>query len=200
MNWYSDFPARRTRQVIGDLIAIATIVIAILVGVSVQTFIATFADVGVQLEEAGTGFEETMTEVGENLGGVPLSGSGIRAPLDAASGAGGALADAGQAHQDLVNQGALLAGVLVASGPILAVLVLWLLPRLYTARRAREARALAGSPDGHELLALRALANRPFRELVTVHAEPLTAWHSRDQVAVRGLAQLELRRVGVRLR
>lgn len=200
MNWYSDFPARRFRQVLGDLIAIATIVGAILVGVSVHAFIATFADVGAQLETAGSGFEDTMTEVGENLGQVPLIGSGIRAPFDAASGAGGALADAGQAQQDLVNRGALLAGALVASGPILAVLVLWLVPRLYLVRRAREARALASSADGPELLALRALATRPVRELAAVHAEPLSAWRSRDELAIRGLAQLELRRAGVRLR
>ncbi|MAT18119.1 MAG: hypothetical protein CMF56_06070 [Leifsonia sp.] len=200
MNWYSDFPARRTWQTIGDLIGVATIVLAIVAGVAVHTFIVTFADVGAQLEEAGAGFADTMTDVGENLGAVPLIGAGIRAPFDTASDAGTVLADAGQAQQDFVTQGALLAAVLVAVGPILAVLVLWLLPRLYGARRAREARTLAGSPDGHELLALRALATRPFRDLATVHVEPLTAWRERDTDAVRGLAQLELRRVGVRLR
>jgi len=198
-SWYSDFPARRTRQIIADLAAVVAIVLAILTGVGVHGVVAAFADVGVQMEQAGSGFHETMSEVGESLGGVPLIGGGIRAPFDAASAAGGALVGAGQAQQDLVHGVAVGLGLLVALGPILVVVAVWLLPRLLFLRRSREARALLRSADGPELLALRALARRPIGELATVSPEPLDGWRSGDAAVVRGLAQLELRRAGVRV-
>lgn len=199
MGWYSDFPARRSRQIVADLVAVLVIAAAVVTGVVLHHAIAAFADVGVQLEQAGAGFRDTMADVGEDLGGVPLIGGGIRAPFDAASGAGGMLADAGQAQQDVVLRLALVAGLLVAAGPVLAVLAVWLVPRLVFVRRSREARALARSADGPELLALRALATRPIAALTAVDPHPLEAWRRGDAGAIRGLAQLELRRAGIRL-
>jgi hypothetical protein len=56
---------------------------------------------------------------------------------------------------------------------------------------------LATSPAGEELLALRALTNRPLPELRTVAEDPLEAWRSGDPDAVRRLAALELEAAGV---
>jgi hypothetical protein len=53
--------------------------------------------------------------------------------------------------------------------------------------------ALAKTPAGVQLLALRALANRPLRKLTEVSHDPVGAWRHEDPLAVRGLAALELR-------
>lgn len=199
MKLYADFPARAARQILGDLVALALVVAGVIAGVVVHGVIAGFSAVGEQLRDAGSGFRETMTEVGQTLGDVPVIGGGIRVPFDTASGAGGQVADAGQGVVDLVNAIAVFAGVTTALGPILVVVAVWVIPRLVIARRAGEARDLAASPDGAELLALRALATRPVRELTSVDRRPLEAWRQGDRAAIRGLAQLELRRVGVKL-
>jgi len=199
MTPYADLPARRAAQIVGDLAAIAIVVLTVVAAVAVHDAIALLADVGRRISDAGSGFQGTMAEVGEQLGEVPFIGSGIRAPFDAASGAGDALAQAGQAQEDLVLSVATWAGVLVAAGPIVLVLLAWVLPRVLGMRRAARARALALSPDGPELLALRALATRPIRELAAAGDRPLDAWRRGDPAAIRTLATLELRRAGVRL-
>ena len=42
--------------------------------------------VGKNLKGAGDGFQKTMADAGDTLGGVPLIGGGIRAPFDAGGG------------------------------------------------------------------------------------------------------------------
>jgi len=59
---------------------------------------------------------------------------------------------------------------------------------------------LAATPAGEQLLALRALANRPLAKLVAISGDPVGAWRHQDAVAIHGLAALELRAAGVRLR
>lgn len=200
MKVYSDYAARRTSQIIGDVVAIALTAGFVFAGVLVYSAIAVLAAFGKTIEDAGDGFEQTMADAGDTLGGVPLIGSGIRAPFDAASGAGTLLAQAGQAQQDLVMTAALTIGIIVAAIPILLVLWVWLRRRLKWARRATEARDLAKLQDGQDLLALRALINADFRELHEIDPEPLQAWRRGESRAVKQLANLELREAGVRLK
>ena len=72
MSLYSDFGPRRTRQIIGDVLALATIAAWVWLGITVYQLVENLAAFGVQMEEAGAGFKETMTEVGQTLGGIPL--------------------------------------------------------------------------------------------------------------------------------
>jgi hypothetical protein len=200
MKLYSDYPARRSAQIVADLIALAIIAVAVWAGAIVYSAIAVLAAFGKTIEDAGDGFEQTMADAGETLGGVPFIGGGIRQPFDAASGAGTLLAQAGQAQQDLVMAAAMTVAIVVAAIPILLVLWIWLRRRLGWARRATEARNLSRLPDGPDLLALRALVNADFRELHGIDREPVDAWRRGEKRVVRALAQLELRESGVRLR
>jgi hypothetical protein len=200
MKLYSDFPARRSAQIVADLVALGVIAAAVWVGAIVYGAIAVLAAFGKTIEDAGDGFEQTMAEAGDTLGGVPIIGPGIRTPFDAASGAGTLLAEAGQAQQDLVMTAALTLGIVVAALPILLVLWIWLRRRLGWARRATEARRLSQLPDGPDLLALRALVNSDYRDLHDIHDEPVDAWRRGERKVVKALAQLELRESGVRLR
>ena len=200
MKVYSDYPARRTSQIIGDVVAVGLIAVFAWCGVLVYSAIAVLAAFGKTIEDAGDGFEQTMADAGDTLGGVPLIGAGIRQPFDAASGAGSLLAQAGQAQQDVVMTAATIIGIVVAALPILLVLWVWLRRRLSWSRRATEARDLAKLQDGQDLLALRALINADLRELHEIDPEPLQAWRRGEKRAVRALANLELREAGVRLR
>ena len=56
---------------------------------------------------------------------------------------------------------------------------------------------LARTPAGEQLLALRALANRPLAKLIAVNSDPVGAWRSQDAGTISGLAALELRSAGV---
>lgn len=200
MKLYSDFGPRRTRQVIGDVLAVAAIGAWVWLGITVYQLIANLATFGVQMEEAGAGFKKTMTEVGETLGGVPVIGGGIRVPFDGASAAGGALEAAGQSQQEAVQQLATGLGIGIAALPILTILLLWLLPRIRFARKAGRASAIANSGAGIDLLALRALASQKISALSAVDTDAMAAWRRGDEAVMRALAQLELRSSGVRLR
>ncbi len=88
MKLYSDYGSRRTRQIIGDVIALGLIALWVWFGVAIFQLVENLSVFGVRMEEAGAGFKETMTEVGNTLGGIPLIGGGIRVPFDGASAAG----------------------------------------------------------------------------------------------------------------
>ena len=178
---------RQTRRSIG-VSALSTVLVLGLAGL------------GTQLQQAGAGFRDTMTEVGRTLGGIPLIGGGIRAPFDGASQAGQALETAGRDQQEAVLQLALGLGIGLPAIPILMILVLWLVPRVGFVRRAGRARAAAATPAGDDLLALRALATARLPAIAAVSPDALEAWRRGDRDVVARLAALELRAAGVRPR
>jgi hypothetical protein len=199
MKLYSDFGQRRTRQIIGDTLALIAIAAWVWLGVTVYQLIENLSAFGVQMEDAGAGFKQTMTEVGQALGGVPVIGGGIRAPFDGASEAGSALEAAGQSQQIAVNQLATGLGIGIAALPILTILLLWLIPRLRFARRASRAQAIVSTGAGIDLLALRALSSQSIVAIRSVDEDAMAAWRRGDDAVMRKLAALELRSSGVRL-
>lgn len=199
MGLYSDFADHRARQITADVIALVLIGLWIWLGATIFALINGLAGFGQQMEEAGAGFRETMTELGESLGGVPVIGGGIRVPFDGASEAGGALEAAGQSQQDAVLQLALVLGIGIAVLPILMILVIWLIPRIRFVRRSGRARRIVESGAGVDLLALRALATQKLGALAAVDPDAMAAWRRGDDRVLRDLAALELKASGVRL-
>lgn len=199
MKLYSDYAGQRGRQVFADVFAIGSIVMWVVVGWWLYDLVNSLQSYGVRMEQAGADFRTTLADIGADLGSVPLIGDGIRVPFDAAAGAGAELEAAGIAQQEAVANLALGVGVGVAALPVATVLLLWLLPRIRFARRARAATALAEAAGGTELLALRAIANQKLTTLFSVHRDPAGAWRRGDQEVLRALASLELRSAGVRL-
>jgi hypothetical protein len=78
-----------------------------------------------------------------------------------------------------------------------AAALVWILPRWLWTRRAREARRITESPGGVELFAVRALARRRLPELAALGEDIVPAWRRGDPAALRKLAALELRRLGL---
>ena len=200
MKIYSDYAGHRSRQILVDVLSLTAIAAWAWLGYTIYALVMNLADFGVQMEEAGEGFKDTMTEVGNNLGDVPLIGGGIRAPFDAASDAGASLESAGQAQQDAVQQLATGLGVGIAVLPILTILIFWLVPRIRFARRAGVAKQLVKSGASVDLLALRALANQKLAAIAAVDPDPAGAWRRSEPSVITALANLELRSSGVKLR
>ncbi len=197
MQIYSASPAARARQVTADVLAVAGIVLFAVLGVVTSTLVSALADLGRGIEDAGQGFQSTMTDAASTLGDLPLVGRGAGAPFQDASDAGAALAAARRDQPQLVLTLAVVAGLLVALLPIALIARYWLARRIAFARRAAAVRALAGVPGGVELLALRSLSHGNDRDLLRISPDPAAGWRRGDAAVVRRLADLALRDSGV---
>lgn len=199
MKLYSDFHGPRAVQVVGDLLALGLIVASVWAAVVVHGLVTEFAALGRRLEEAGTGFRGSMSDIGSTLAGVPLIGSGIAEPFDGASAAGATLESVGRGQQDVVGWIAVVAAIGIAALPVAAVLLLWVAPRVVRAVRAQRTTAVLARPGGADLLALRALTDRNPLDVLTADADAAGGWRRGDPETIRALAALEARAVGVRL-
>jgi hypothetical protein len=194
---YATTPARLLTQLISDIVVFLWTAVWVLVAIAVYDAVAAIARVGRQVETGATGVAGNLSSAGDRTDDVPLVGDALTAPLRAAS--EGALDIAGAGHS-LDTTASWLAWVLalaVAAPPILFVAMPWLFLRLRFFRRKWTALALAATPAGEQLLALRALANRPLAKLAGISADPVGAWRREDEEAIHGLAALELRAAGV---
>ena len=194
---YATTPARLTAQLVSDLLIAAWITGWVLVGLAVHHAIATFASVGTQVQSGATGISENLNSAGDNADRLPLVGDAVATPLRAASAAALDLAGAGQSLNSTATWLAVVLAIAVAAPPILAVGMPWLFLRIRFFRRKWTVISLAQTPAGEQLLALRALANRPLRKLTEVSTDPVGAWRREDPDAVRGLAAMELRSAGI---
>lgn len=123
---YAQTPARRNRQILADLIAVAVIACAVWFALAVHDAIMRLAEPGRKVESAGEGFASALDDAGETASDVPLVGGLLKKPFQSAADAGTGLADAGQSLQDAVGQLATLAAVGLIVVPVAFVLLLWL--------------------------------------------------------------------------
>lgn len=194
---YATTPGRLIAQLFSDLLVGTWIVLWVLVGLAVHHAVTTIAQVGIQVRDGATGIADNLGSAGQSADRIPLVGDTVAKPLRAASEAALDLAGAGQSLNSTSLWLAVLLAIAVSAPPILAVGMPWLFLRVRFFRRKWTVIALAQTPAGEQLLALRALANRPLRRLTEVNADPVGAWRRQDPLTVRGLAALELRSAGV---
>ena len=194
---YATTPARLAGQVISDLLVVTWIAVWVAVGLAVHHAVAAIASVGTQVQDGANSLADNLDSAGASAHHIPLVGETMAKPLQAASEAAADLAGAGQNLHSTATWLAVLLAIAVAAPPILAIGMPWLALRIRFFRRKWTVIALAQTAAGEQLLALRALANRPLRHLTEVSADPVGAWRVQDPAAVRGLAALELRSAGV---
>ena len=199
MQLYAQHPVLRARQLAGDLGMLAWVVLWVLVARTVHGAVLVLAEPGRAVEALGNSVAGNMNSAAGVAEDVPVVGDDLAAPFDALADASGSVSGAGQAAQDAVGTLATVLAVVLVALPVAWLLLRWLPRRLDYARDAGAARRLlTGTPDLH-LLAARALATAPLPRLAALPAGTGAAWQAGDPAAVRALAALELRRLGLRL-
>lgn len=197
MKLYADTPARRTRQIIADVVLLCFVAVCAWLGRAVSDGIGALRGPADGLTSAGNGFRDNMTGAAGNVGGLPLVGDRLRGPFDSLSGTGQQLADVGANLASTVTTIAHVTGVLVGAVPIVLGVLVWGFFRLRFVRRASAAQRLAGAPGSQELFALRALTRQPLRRLAALGPDPAGRFRDGDPAMVRALAALELRSCGI---
>ncbi|MGW7607969.1 hypothetical protein ACWGKW_11960 [Streptomyces sp. NPDC054766] len=200
MRLYAQTPARRSRQVLADLIAVALIAAAVWFALAVRDAILLLAEPGRKAQSAGDSLAGGLGDAGDAASKVPFVGGSLKKPLLSAADAATGLSDAGQSLEDLVGRVATLAAVALIVLSVAFVLLLWLPPRLHWIRRSATTRRLLDAPGGADLLALRALTG-PQRDLAAVSAPPgglADAWRRGDQQVIADLSKVTLRQAGLR--
>ena len=198
MKLYADTPARRTRQLTGDLRAAGWIALWVWLALELRERLLRLRGPGEALERAGGSFSGALGDAGDRIGGLPVVGDDVSGALRRAGGAGDTVAEAGRSQQQAVEQVALWLPLLVLALGAGIVLVRWLPGRLAWAREAGAAARAQSGPDAVEVFAVRALARRSTTELAALPAGTATRWRAGDPEATAALADLELRSLGLR--
>jgi hypothetical protein len=197
MRPYAQYLPLRLRQIAADVGMLAWIVLWVLVARAVHGAVLVLAEPGAALQDLGRSVADTMSSAAGTAGDVPVVGDELSAPFEALSKAGGAVSSAGRSAEEAVGTLATVLAVVLVVLPVGWLLLRWLPARLRYAREAGAAtRLLAGTPD-LELLAARAMATAPLARLASLPAGTGAAWRAGDPRAVRTLAALELRRLGL---
>jgi hypothetical protein len=194
---YAETARLRARQLLGDLATLAWTAAWVAAGLTLYRLVERLAVPGARVEQAGSDFAGDVAEIQQRIGRVPVVGDQLQGPFGRLAGTGRALAEAGATQQEVVHQLALWLGVVVAAVPVVTLLLVWLPRRVAWAREAGAASRLRMDGADLELFAIRAVANRPLRELRRVSADPAGALRAGEHQA---LADLELRALGLRAR
>jgi hypothetical protein len=194
---YAETAGLRARQLLGDLAVLAWMAAWVAAGVALYRLVEKLAVPGQRVEQAGSTFAGNVAEIQQTIGRVPVVGDQLQAPFGRLAGTGQTLADAGVTQQEVVHQLALWLGVAVAAVPVVALLLAWLPGRVSWVREAGAASRLRLDGADLELFAIRAVANRPLRQLHRVSPDPAGDLRAGEYEA---LADLELRALGLRAR
>jgi hypothetical protein len=192
---YAETAGLRARQLLGDLAVLAWTAAWVAAGLALYRLVEKLAVPGARVEQAGSSFAGDVAEIQQKVGRLPVVGEQLQDPFGRLAGVGRTLAEAGVAQQEAVRQLALWLGVVVAAVPIIALLLAWLPRRVTWMREAGAASRLRLDGADLELFAIRAVANRPLRELHRVSPDPAGDLRAGEYQA---LADLELRALGLR--
>ncbi len=94
---------------------------------------------------------------------------------------------------------AILGGVLTFLMPVAIVVALWLPRRVRFYRESTASQRFLDSQADLDLFALRAMASQPLHVLAGISDDPARAWRERDQRVIAQLADVELRRSGMKV-
>ncbi|KQS64389.1 hypothetical protein [Modestobacter sp. Leaf380] len=191
---YAERPALRSRQLAADVGLLAWAALWVWLARVVHRAVLVLAEPGVAVEDLGRSISDTMGDAAGVAEDVPLVGDDLAVPFQALGDSGSGVAGAGQGLQDAVATLALVLAVALVVVPVGWALVRWLPWRLGWARQAAATTRL-----DLELLAARAVATAPLTALAALPAGTGAAWRDRDPAATQALAELELRRLGLRL-
>ena len=198
MKLYADAPARRTRQVTGDVLLVVWVAMWAWVGHAVHDATMLLARPGAEITDAGNGLADKLYDAGSVAGDTPIVGDQLASPFHGAGDAAQQMASAGTSQVHAVEQLATWLGWSVGLVPILVVLAVSVPLRWRFVREATAGQRFVDAAEDLDLFALRALARQPMHELARISDDPAGAWRRGDAEVVHRLAVLELGDVGLR--
>lgn len=196
--FYAETPARRTRQIIGDLIAAAIVVIAVIVGTALRNKALVARDGADSLERNATQLQKNLSDAKSALNNLPMVGDLAGRPFGDAANTAGQMARSGHDLSTGLQQTASLLGLTVALVPIILTALIWALTRGRYVRAASRASRLRSSLAGQRILALEALTHAPLRRLALVGADPAKLWANGAARDIHNLASRRLEQLGLR--
>ena len=197
---YSTRPVRLLAQLFSDFVVVVWTTVWVFVGLAVYDAIATIVQAGRQVESGTNGIAGSLASAGHGAERIPLVGDAVSEPLTSAGQAATDIAGAVHNLDTTASWLAVLLAIAVVALPILVAVLPWLFLRLRFFRRKWVVTGLAATAAGQQLLALRALANRPPSKLAALGEDPVGGWRREDPVIIGALAALELRSAGIRIR
>lgn len=198
MGLYSPRPGRLAGQIFGDLFVLLWTIGCAVVAITVSQLVAVLAVPARETARTAARLMENMREAGEQAARVPAVGGDLRQPFDSASvSLGNVIASATQLEQS-IERLALVGGWVTFLLPVAVVLALWLPRRVRFFRQARASQRFLDASADLDLFALRALASQPLYVLADISDDPVRAWREGDRTVIDALAEIELRRNGLR--
>ena len=199
MGIYASRPGRLVGQVLGDLFVLGWGIVWALVGVFVQQTIAVLAVPARETARMAAKLVGNFEDAAAEASRVPGVGDNLRRPFDSASTTLGQVITSANHQVDSLERLAVIMGWLVFLIPVTVVIAIWLPRRVRFYRQARAAQLFIDAQPDLDLFALRAMANQPMDVLAAVTDDPVSAWRSGDRAVINRLADLELRRSGLRM-
>jgi hypothetical protein len=199
MSIYSAQPGRLAGQIFSDLFVLAWSVGCGVVALWVHQVIGALAVPARATARAATRLMDNMRDAGEQAARVPAVGGDLRQPFDSASETLANVVASANSQVESIERIALVAGWLVFLMPVALVVALWLPRRVRFYRQARASQLFLDASADLDLFALRAMASQPLYVLAGVSDDPVRAWREGDRRVIDALAEIELRRNGMRL-
>jgi hypothetical protein len=199
MRLYASRPDLRLCQLAADLGLVGWLVVWVLVARLVHRAVLVLAEPGRAVAQLGSSVSGDMGAAASAARRVPGIGGALAAPFTSLGGAGRSVSSSGTAVEDAVGTLATVLAVVLVVLPVGWLLLRWLPWRVRWARDAGAAVRLTRTDPDLELLAARAVATAPLPRLAALPPGTGARWRAGDPAAVRALAALELRRLGLRL-
>ncbi|HEY6423288.1 MAG TPA: hypothetical protein VIY28_08615 [Pseudonocardiaceae bacterium] len=196
MRIYAERRGRATRQVVADMLVVAWVVLVVVMARAAWVLVGRLGSSAQRFTGAGEAIRGTFEDAARSAAKVPVVGDRLAGAFGPGVGAGETLASSGRELSHAAGAfafGTAVAIVLIGAVPVVLV---WLTLRVRWVIAARS--ALAARAVDTDLLAFRALTRQPIRRLLSVCAEPATAWRRNERTALDRLAALELAALGLR--
>lgn len=198
MKLYAERPVRLVPQLIFDAVIAAWLIFWWNIANRVNDTTDASTVGANKLETSASSLAGNLTEAGQRLRKVPLVGDTLQSPFDKSASAAKQISAAGRDMSTGIDDLGDLLGFLTAAAPYLFALLLWGVVRGPYLHKASQAAKLRKTTAGMDVLALRALQHRSAAELFAVSAGPAASWRTGDEETTRALAELHLRKLGLR--
>ena len=195
---YASRPGRLAGQLIGDLFVLGWGVAWALVGVFVHQMVGVLAVPARETARTASRLVTNLKDAAEQASRVPGVGDDLRQPFDAASVTLGNVITSANQQVASIELLAVIAGWLAFLIPVAVVVAFWLPRRIRFYRQAKASQQFLDSSADLDLFALRAMASQPLYVLAGVSDDPVRAWRDGDRQVIGQLAEIELRRNGLR--